>query len=264
MAMPEDHLAELKQAHMFLENPGFAIRASNLIGKPIEMGIAKLPEDWKEQIGAVTRVTIEKVFDTATSTLTDPTVQQPWNWSHTLASMVSGAVGGAFGWPALTVELPVSTGIILRSVADIARSQGEDFRSPEARIQCIQVLALGGTSTGDDAAEKGYFAARVAMSKAVSDATSFIAANGLSQHGAPPLVRLITQISARYSIPVSQKFAAQAIPVIGAASGALLNGLFINHFQDMAQGHFVIRRLEKIHGPEAVQSVYRELSGPPT
>jgi hypothetical protein len=61
----------------------------------------------------------------------------------------SGAGGGAFGLPALPVELPVSTMIILRSIADIARSEGELITSPEAKLACIEVFALGGRSGSD-------------------------------------------------------------------------------------------------------------------
>jgi hypothetical protein len=47
--------------------------------------------------------------------------------------------------------------------------------------------------------------------------------------------------------------------IIGAASGALINTLFIEHFQNMARGHFVVRRLEKIYGAEPVKLAYQQL-----
>lgn len=47
--------------------------------------------------------------------------------------------------------------------------------------------------------------------------------------------------------------------MIGAASGALVNTIFINHFQDMARGHFVVRRLERRYGPELVRKTYATL-----
>jgi hypothetical protein len=53
---------------------------------------------------------------------------------------------------------------------------------------------------------------------------------------------------------------AQAIPVIGAVGGGLVNTVFISHFQDMARGHFVIRRLERRHGSEIVLAAYKELA----
>ena len=97
------------------------------------------------------------------------------------------------------------------------------------------------------------------MSGAVSEATKFLAEKGFSKSGAPALVRLVSLVSARFGIVVSEKAAAQAIPILGAATGALINTIFIGHFQDMARGHFVVRRLEKIYGAEPVKLAYREL-----
>lgn len=85
------------------------------------------------------------------------------NWWHKLAAGASGAAGGLFGLPALAVELPISTTIILRSIADIARSEGEDLSLPDTKFQCLQVLALGGKTSGDDGFETSYFAARTAL-----------------------------------------------------------------------------------------------------
>ena len=86
-----------------------------------------------------------------------------------------------------------------------------------------------------------------------------LAEKGLGKSGAPALVRLIALIAARFGIVVSQKAAAQMVPVIGAAGGAIINTIFIGHYQDMARGHFVVRRLEKIHGSEPVRKAYEKL-----
>ena len=176
-----------------------------------------------------------------------------------MAVGTTGAAGGAFGLPALAIELPVSTTIMLRSIADIARSEGENLETPDAKLQCIQVLGLGGRSKNDDAAETGYFAARATMAKAVSDASSYLAKKGLSDKGAPAIVRLITRIASRFSIVVSEKAAAQAVPLLGAFGGAIINTLFIDHFQDMGKGHFIVRRLERFHDPKEVRWMYEEL-----
>ena len=97
---------------------------------------------------------------------------------------------------------------------------------------------MGGKSKSDDAAETSYFAVRSALAKSVSDAASYLATHKVAGTGAPALVRLIGQIASRFQIQVTQKAAAQAVPVIGAASGALINLMFIDHFQDMSRGHF--------------------------
>jgi hypothetical protein len=55
-----------------------------------------------------------------------------------------------------------------------------------------------------------------------------------------------------------------AIPIVGAAGGATINYLFIDHFQAMSQGHFTIRRLERAYGAEAVRTAYEALGTPHT
>lgn len=259
MTLSAPEIEELRIARKLLENPGLAAKVSDFVGSPIEKGFELLPKKWSAVVNDTTRKSIEKALDLALRTLHHDKPEAPSNWWHKLAVGTAGAAGGAFGLPALAVELPVSTMIILRSIADIARSEGEDLATPDARLQCIQVLALGGRLKNDDAAETGYFATRTAMAKAVSDAAAHLAKKGLSDKGAPAIVRLISQIASRFSIVVSEKAAAQAVPVVGAFGGAVINTLFIDHFQDMAKGHFIVRRLERHHGQEEIRRVYQEL-----
>ena len=56
------------------------------------------------------------------------------------------------------------------------------------------------------------------------------------------LVRFITLVASRFGVVLTQKFAAQALPLVGALGGASVNYVFIEHFQDMAQGHFTVRK----------------------
>jgi hypothetical protein len=58
---------------------------------------------------------------------------------------------------------------------------------------------------------------------------------------------------------VTQKTAVQAVPIVGAAGGAIINTLFINHFQDMGRGHFTVRRLEKKYSPALIETCYLRL-----
>jgi len=218
-----------------------------------------LPKKWNEVVNDATRKSIETALDVALWTMDQGQAESPSNWWHKLAVGTTGAAGGAFGLPALAIELPISTTIMLRSIADIARSEGENLRTPDARLECVQVLALGGRSGSDDGTETGYFAVRAAMAKAVSDAIQHLARYGLSQKGAPAVIRLIALIASRFSIVVSEKAAAQAVPVLGAFGGAAINTLFIDHFQDMGKGHFIVRRLERAHGPEKIKRLYAEL-----
>ena len=47
--------------------------------------------------------------------------------------------------------------------------------------------------------------------------------------------------------------------VLGAVGGAAVNLAFIEHFQEVAHGHFTIRRLERAYGAAAVRSEYERL-----
>lgn len=243
-------------AKSLFEHPGLAARLSDAVGTPIERGLELLPERWNAVVMDAASRAVGRALDVAIATLNDHEPRAASNRLHKLLVGATGAAGGAGGLPALTLELPLSTTIILRSIADIARAEGEDVRSADTKVACVQVLAFGGGSRRDDATETGYFAARAAMARAVSEAVRHIAEKGLGQQGAPAILRLITAVASRFSINVTQKAAAQAVPVVGAIGGAVINTLFIDHFQDMAQGHFIVRRLERAHGPDAVKAAY--------
>jgi len=178
---------------------------------------------------------------------------------HRALAVASGAAGGTFGILSLPLELPVSTIIILRSILDIARSEGENLADPESSLSCVEVFGLGGRNETDDAAEGGYFVGRGVFATSVTEAARFIAERGIVEEGSPVLVRLIAQIASRFGFVVSQKAAAQTIPVIGALGGAAINYAFIDHFQSVARGHFTVRRLERKYGKDIVFDTYERL-----
>jgi EcsC protein family len=63
-------------------------------------------------------------------------------------------------------------------------------------------------------------------------------------------------------VTVSEQVAAKAIPILGAAGGSLVNVLFMDHFQNMARGHFIVKRLEKKYGIEGVREAYDSIAVP--
>lgn len=259
MSLSKTDLADLRRAKQLLENPGLAAKMTAVLGAPIEKGFKLLPKTWHSTVHKASEAALMKALDVAVKSLGDKPSFGSSNRLHKLAAAASGAAGGAFGLAALAIELPVSTTIMLRSIADIAKSEGENVQFIDTKLACLMVFALGGRSKTDDASESGYFAARAAMATAVNEATRFLAEKGLSKSGAPALVRLISLLASRFGIVVSEKAAAQAVPILGAAGGALINTIFIGHFQDMARGHFIVRRLEKIHGAEPVRLAYEAL-----
>jgi len=250
----EDRIA-LRRAKALLEHPGLAIRIAHTVRAPIEKLLTALPEGASTAIHAATTKSLDAALRVATS-LMDDQPRPALDRLHSVAVAATGAAGGAFGLAALAAELPVSTTIMLRSIADIARSEGHPIRSHFVQMSCLQVFALGAPAIRDDASEAGYFAVRAALARAVSEAAEHLAARGLATESAPALIRLITRISARFGIPVTEKVIAQSVPLIGAAGGAMINMLFIRHFQDVARGHFTILRLEGTYGPDEVKSAY--------
>ena len=248
------------EAKNLLENPGVAAKITNFIGIPIEEGFKNLPKNWNEKIREVTTSALLKASEAAIFTIKDNPGKESSNYWHKLGVAVSGGVGGFFGIAALAVELPISTSIMLRSIAEIARSQGESINDYETKLACLEVFALGGKNRSDDGTESGYYIVRTFLAKSVTEASEFIATKGIVEDGAPILLRLLTKIAERFSIQITEKAAAQGIPLIGAAGGAFINTLFIDHFQDMAKGHFTVRKLEKIHGKELIKKIYEEIN----
>jgi hypothetical protein len=252
---------ELRQAVACLEGASFAQRLTDAVGRPVGMLSRAMPQSARRVIAHVSETALRGALKLALRTLDLNASAKPANRAHRLAAAASGAVGGALGLAALPFELPISTTILLRSIAEIAREEGEDLSAPEAAFACVEVFALGGQGSGESAFESGYFAVRAALAKSVSDSARFVAAQGAAALPAPVVARLISQIAARFGIVVSEKVAAQAAPILGAIGGAAVNAAFADHFQTLARGHFIVRRLERQHGASVVAFEYQRLQG---
>jgi len=260
--LTSQNLQDLRYAKSLLENPGFAARMANRLGGPIQKGFELLPKGWAETVHNATKAALFKSLQLAVSALGRQTRRKSSERFHKVLVGASGAVGGAFGLAALPVELPLSTTIMLRSIADIARSEGHNIGSLATNLSCLEVFALGGRSEADDAAESGYWAVRMALAKSISEAATYIVEKGIVEESAPAIVRLVASIASRFGVVVSEQVAAKAVPIVGAAGGSIVNVLFIDHFQDMARGHFIVKRLEAQHGSEMVQEAYERLAIP--
>ncbi|HTH59476.1 MAG TPA: EcsC family protein [Paraburkholderia sp.] len=268
-------LDALRHAKQQLESPPLGIKLAALIGAPIEKLINRLPAMASDRVTDATQAALRQCLRIALKTLGKPVGNaaraagaapdqrdqrdKPGNLLHKLAVATTGAAGGAFGVFALPVELPVTTTLMFRSICDIARSEGEDLASPEAQLQCLTVFAMGGHSRADDEAEYGYFIVRGALAQAVTKASSELATKGFAAHGSTALLRLMQNVAARFSVQVSEQVAAKSIPAIGAALGAMVNTVFIHHFQQVAHGHFAVRRLERRYGEAAVRAAWQTI-----
>lgn len=258
-----DDLALLRDAHTHLEHPSLAARLTNFVGLPLERGAKLLPRNWHEALRQGTQRALLRALDWAILSLEArprPTLA-PQDGHHKLLGATSGALGGFFGLPAVLAELPVSTTLTLRAIADIARGEGEDLSQMETRLACVEVLALGGRTDEDDAAETGYYGIRLALAVHLSRVPAHVLRHGILKPSHPALVELLASVAARFGIVVTEKAAVQMVPILGAISGALVNVVFIQHFQDVARAHFTVRRLERTYGADLVRAAYQRLDG---
>src|SRR3954468_8038001 len=179
MTLDQNDSQALADAVHLLESPGLAVQIAEIIGKPIQYGVGYLPDAIVRRIGDTTYAALRTALHAAVCTMRNERGITPSQRIHKMLATLSGAAGGVFGLPALAIELPVSTTIILRSVADIARGQGENIRDIDTQLACLEVFAFGGQTNAEGSAESGYFATRAALAKAVSNAAQYIAQKGL-------------------------------------------------------------------------------------
>ena len=257
--MSGQDLAELKLAAANLEGKSFAVLLADKVGMPIEALMRFLPSRAQSSIGTAVDAALEQCLKVALAFPRSGSGSPRNRRSHTLATAVTGALGGFFGLPGLLVELPVTTTVMLHSIAGIAAAQGEDLSQPEGSLACLEVLALGPEGQRGEALESAYYATRAAMAQVTRDAAAYVAQKGLSKEGAPALISFLSRIAARFGLEVSEKAAAQMIPVAGAAGGLALNVLFTKHFQRIAWGHFTVRRLERKYGEDLIRTQYEQV-----
>ncbi len=271
--MSAEDLTIIKEAKASMEDIGMLMKGLNHLGEGIESGIKLIPQ--KQQVWLqknVNNILMTLVKSNLATMEKGKAFKKPspivYKTLVTASGALSGAIGAATGiGTALFVsELALSTKFIMRSIMDIARSEGEDLYDIETQLSCLQVFSLGGNSTDDDGLETTYYTSKIALDNALKGATSYVSKNGihglnkLLLHSTNPLIKLISTVTSRFTIQVSEKFIAQAVPLIGAAGGGSINYLFINHFQKIAKAHFTIRRLERKYGDELVKTKYMEIS----
>jgi hypothetical protein len=256
----ESDICSLRIAKSRLEHPGLAARLADLVGKPIDQGLKALPAGLNKTAVEIARKALLKGLEFAIRTLGAAESGRSRDRLHKILVAGSGVLGGAAGIAAIPLEIPISTTLMLRSIADIARSEGHDISLLETRLSCLEVFALGGRSSWDNSVEEGYWVVRTALARSVSQAAAYIGRRGIAEEGAPPIVRLISTIASRFSVVITDEIAAKAIPIFGALAGGAINLAFMQHFQQMARGHFVVRRLEAKYGSARVEELYRAMS----
>jgi hypothetical protein len=252
-----DHAA-LKTAVKYLESPNFAAKLADYAGVPVNRVLGLLPKTANKQLSGLVRTAVMRGLDVAIDTLDDEPAAKPATWFSSFLVGVTGGFSGVFGFAALAVELPLTTTLMLRSIAEIARHEGEDLSQIESRLACLEVFAFG-TKRGPENLDVGYYAARALIGKYTSDVAALMMERGAIDASAPVVASMVGEIVSRFGLVVSDKVAAGAVPIIGAIGGASVNVIFMDHFQRIARGHFTLRRLERTYGAASIRQQYAEL-----
>jgi uncharacterized protein (DUF697 family) len=245
----------LWKAATILESRSFVSRLTEIAGEPVTQALRRLPPLVTKGVNGAVHAALRKALEAALYQM-DSGFPEPGPVGFKVLSGVTGGVSGFFGLTTLAVELPLTTTLMLRSIAHIARRHGEDLTLIGPRLACLEVFALGPGEGRGPTAETSYFAIRAFLARAVSRATEALAERGIARTSTPVVVELVSAIGSRFGLVVSEKVAAGAIPVVGAIGGATVNLAFMEHFQKLADAHFSIRRLERRYGPDEVLRMY--------
>jgi hypothetical protein len=255
-----DHAA-LKNAVRYLEGRNFAAKLADYAGVPVNRVLGVLPKAVNKQLSGLVRSAVMKGLEVAVDTLDDKPPRSPAMGFSSFLAGVTGGVSGLFGFGALAFELPLTTTLMLRAIAEIAQHQGEDLTTLEARLACLEVFAYGAKRT-DENLDVGYYAARALISKYSHDIAALALERGAIDASAPVVASLVSEIVSRFGLVVSDKVAAGALPILGAVGGATVNIVFMDHFQRVALAHFTLRRLERTYGSSHIKQRYAELAPP--
>lgn len=217
---------------------GPVIRLVNRLGGTLENQLSSLPESVRGQIERLTAQALETSYGLAARA---PDLGQR---TPMVAAIATGAAGGAGGLATAVAELPVTVTLFLNTIRSVAREAGLDPNEDWVRAECLQVFAAGSPLKQDDGVNTSFVASRLALSGSA-------------------VQNLISTIAPKLAAVLGQKLAAQAVPVIGAVSGAALNAAFLSYYREVARVRFELVKLGRIHGAEEVEAEFRLATTPP-
>lgn len=217
---------------------GPLMRLLNRLGGKLETRFDALPEGWQRQLEQATARALQTSYAVA-GKAPDLGDRLPL-----AAALVTGAAGGAGGLMTSVAELPVTVTLFFNTIRAVAREAGFDPDTDAVRAECLNVFGAGSPLAEDDGVNTSFLTARLTLT-------------GVAVQS------LITAIAPRLAVVLGQKLAAQAVPVIGAVSGAALNAAFLSYYRDVARVRFALLRLAEAHGAKIVQDEFRLAVTPP-
>ena len=217
------------------------LKLVNRIGHGVEAQLGRLPDTMRTELERAVARALEKAHGLAAVGRRAPDLGPR---GATWAAMVTGAAGGAAGLAGALVELPVTITVMLHAIRGQAQAAGYDPDDPAVRLACLEVFSAGSPLRSDDGVNTAFLSARLAMTGGT-------------------LQKALAVVVPRLAAVFGQKLAAQAVPVLGAVTGAALNAAFLNYYREVARIRFRLMRLSEVHGAEAVLAGFAEAQKTP-
>ncbi len=146
-----EDLEVLTKAKQQMLTIGWAMKGLNSIGNLIQTKVDLLPDKQQKWLQKVSYDVLLRVVKANLFSMNKEQKQNaPLNKTYKALVTSSGILGGVFGIAAFAADLTVTTKLMMRSIMDIARSEGENLEELDSQLACLQVFALGGKSKHDD------------------------------------------------------------------------------------------------------------------
>ncbi len=210
------------------------VKLVNRLGGGVESQMQRLPASVRAELERAVSQALQKAHGLAAVGRRAPDLGPR---GATYAAMASGAIGGAAGLAGSLVELPVTITVMLHAIRSEAAAAGYDPNDPQVRLACIEVFSAGSPLRGDDGVNTAFLSARLAVTGGT-------------------LQKVLAVVVPRLAVVFGQKLAAQAVPVMGALTGAALNAAFLNYYRELARIRFRLMRLAEVHGAEVVLTAF--------
>ena len=220
---------------------GPVIALVNRLGGAVERQLALIPPGLRDRIAAVTAAALQSAHGVAGLAAKAPDLGAAGPMAAVVAS---GLVGGAGGLPSALAELPVTITLMLHAIRREAKAAGFDPDDEAIRAECLQVFSAASPLAADDGANTAFLSVRLSLTGSA-------------------MQRLIAAVAPRLAAAMGQKLAAQAVPVLGAITGAGLNAAYLHYYRDIAHIRFALLRLAQTHGSEAVTEAFRKAVNQP-
>jgi hypothetical protein len=219
---------------------GPVVTLFNRFGGRVEEAMRSLPPGLRARVEALTAEALERAFAVAVLGRHAPALG---GRGAQAMAVLTGAAGGIGGLATAMAEIPVTVTVFLHVIARAAEAEGFDPNAPEIRAECLRVLSAGSPIAGDDGVNTAFLSARLTLTGS--------AVSGLIATVAPGLAAILTR-----------KLATQAVPVMGAITGAALNAAYLSYYRDLAEIRFALLRLGALHGAERVVAAFAEAAEP--